>query len=225
MHPLIRVLSLIVFTLFMASGDWRVVGIALLSLTVAYALDRVRPDARVWFMLRRLRLFLISIVILYGFMTPGEYVLPGLDLPISHEGLLEGAIRSVNLIAIIFAVNWLMQTATRSQLVQSIYWLARPLKLLGVEPSRLALRLVLTLECVATLKELQTEQASDTPRTGSAVERIAARGSALVKQAIELSERGEPHMVDLATPSSPGVLQWLGLAVLVAALLLLTHGI
>ncbi len=110
-------------------------------------------------MLKRLRWFFLSLIILYFWATPGEPLWPvgdGLLAPWwmpTREGLAGGAVRIAALCAIILAVSALLNTLSRTELLQAIHGLLRPFRHLGLSTTTVALRIVLVFEAMA---EVQT---------------------------------------------------------------------
>lgn len=116
--------------------------------------------ARTWRLVRRVRVLLLAITVLFAWFTPGEAVL--LDWPSlgpTREGLALAAVHAARLLAVVCAVGVLLERLPLPRLVGGLYALARPLRPLGVAPERLALRLLLVLRHVEA-----------SPRGGGAVD-------------------------------------------------------
>lgn len=114
-------------------------------------------------LLRRARWLLLSIVLIYAYATPGEFVagLPD-GLAPSHEGLRDGGIQTLRLVAMLAALSVLLASSSRAQIMAGIYQLSRPFRLIGLQPERFAARLWLTLHYVehmppGTLKTLHEQ--------------------------------------------------------------------
>jgi energy-coupling factor transporter transmembrane protein EcfT len=111
----------------------------------ALALARARTAQLV----RRVRVLLLAITILFAWFTPGEAAL--LDWPRlgpTREGLALAAVHAARLLAVVCAVGILLERLPLARLVGGLYALARPLRLVGLAPERLALRLLLVLRYV-----------------------------------------------------------------------------
>lgn len=123
-------------------------GPAVLSCTVAALLfARVRGLR----LLRRIRVLLLAIVVLFAWFTPGEALL--LDWPRlgpSREGSVLALVHGARLVAVVCAVALLLEHLPLARLIGGLYALSRPLRLIGVPPERLALRLLLVLRYVDT---------------------------------------------------------------------------
>lgn len=106
--------------------------------------------ARMLRMLRRVRVLLAAIILVYGWSTPGLYVWPGWLSP-TREGLWFGLIQGLRLLAVLTSLQWLLRTLKRDDLFAGVYLLAAPLGWLGVNRQRWALRLALTMDYAETL--------------------------------------------------------------------------
>ncbi len=105
--------------------------------------------ARTLRLLRRVRILLGAIFVLFAWFTPGEALL--LDWPRlgpSREGSLLALAHAGRLMAVVCAVALLLERLSVERLVSGLYTLARPLRLLGLSAERLALRLLLVLRYV-----------------------------------------------------------------------------
>lgn len=111
-------------------------------------------------LLKRARWLLLSIVLIYAYATPGEFVAGIADgFAPTHEGLLQGGIQALRLAVMLAALSVLLATCSRGQIMAGIYQLLNPFRLFGLQPERFAARLWLTLHYVehmppGTLKKL-----------------------------------------------------------------------
>ena len=143
-------------------------GLILLLWLAAVASIQVLPSAALWpavlacaaaaclfararslRLLRRIRLLLLAIVVLFAWFTPGEALL--LDWPRagpSREGSALALVHGARLVAVVCAVALLLEHLPLARLIGGLYALSRPLRLIGVPPERLALRLLLVLHYV-----------------------------------------------------------------------------
>ncbi|MCW9024989.1 MAG: hypothetical protein OQK73_09950 [Gammaproteobacteria bacterium] len=169
MHPVIRIINLLVFILCLSRAH---AGQLLLGFLILLPHYFQRPtDVRLAMkMVSRMRWFFLSILILYVWMAPAGQV-PEISLQTHIPALLMGLERVGALLLIIFAVTYIISSLSREQLLGAIYWLAAPLKLFKLKRETLALRMVLSLEAVQQL--LSEKKNSST--------RIEAKSSALQK--------------------------------------------
>jgi hypothetical protein len=103
-----------------------------------------------WFrLLRRLRYIVLALLVLFAWQTPGIMVLPGLGMFSPTWDGLRAAIEPVTrLMAVVSVVALMLHYLTTESWVSSLYVLVRPLRFLGVEPERFAIRLRLVLDYV-----------------------------------------------------------------------------
>jgi energy-coupling factor transporter transmembrane protein EcfT len=102
-----------------------------------------------WIMLRRSRWLLLSLLGVYAFATPGDPLFPAWGfLSPSLSGLESGLAQAWRLALLLSTLALLMRSCPRERLLSGIYQLLRPLRLLGVTPERIAVRLWLTLHYV-----------------------------------------------------------------------------
>ena len=100
-------------------------------------------------LLRRVRVLLLAIVILFAWFTPGEAFLHDWPrLGPTREGLALAALHAARLLAVVCAVAVLLERLSLQRLVGGLHALSRPLRVIGVPPERLALRLLLVLRYV-----------------------------------------------------------------------------
>ncbi len=102
--------------------------------------------ARFRTLLRRTRWIMVSLLFIYGYVTPGEALwnAAGAWSP-THEGLTDGALQLCRLIAALAGLAIVLNLLDRQKLMGGIYSLAWPLRLLGLSRERVAVRLALTL--------------------------------------------------------------------------------
>lgn len=103
-------------------------------------------------LLRRARWLLLSMLLIYAFSTPGEYIphMPDAWAP-TYEGLRAGGLQMARLVAMLAALSLLLATSNREDIMAGIYLLLQPLRPLGLDPERFAARLWLTLHYVETM--------------------------------------------------------------------------
>lgn len=100
-------------------------------------------------LLRRVRILLLAIVVLFAGFTPGEAVF--VDWPAlspSREGVLQAMVHAGRLMAVVFCVALLLERLSSERLVGGLYALSRPLAVLGLPAERVAVRMLLVLRYV-----------------------------------------------------------------------------
>jgi energy-coupling factor transport system permease protein len=97
-------------------------------------------------LVRRTRWIMLSLLLIYAWSTPG-HALPesfGVFGP-TREGLVDGALQLIRLLAALAALALLLDRLHRQHLIAGLYALFAPLQWLGLSRERLAVRLALTL--------------------------------------------------------------------------------
>ncbi|WP_172600037.1 CbiQ family ECF transporter T component [Sulfuricystis multivorans] len=97
------------------------VAAACIALAIVLASDRTRA------LLRRTRWLLLSLLMLYLFFTPGEY-LPGMagTLGLTHEGLRRGAEQIGRLLTLLASLALLHRQLGTTGLLAGLHWLLTP---------------------------------------------------------------------------------------------------
>jgi energy-coupling factor transport system permease protein len=101
---------------------------------------------RLMTLLRRTRWIIVSLLIVYSFMTPGEamwrmqYVLSP-----TKEGVVDGLMQLSRLVCVLAGLSILLTLLTQQKLISGLYTLSYPLRFVGVSRERIAVRLGLTL--------------------------------------------------------------------------------
>lgn len=120
----------------------------------------------------RLKWLFISIVVLYGWFTPG---LPLLDLAAvnmpTREGISQALFRVLLLAALVAAVMWLVKPLSANVLSQALSRLLRPLQLVGIDVNLLSIRLAMTLAAVSGIQSLLAQRKDQgwLPAAGAAI--------------------------------------------------------
>lgn len=105
-----------------------------------------RAHQRFLALLRRTRWILLSLALLYAYVTPGEPLFAqwGVLSPV-REGLLEGGLQLARLLTILASLAVLLSLLAREEIIAALYALLYPLQYLGLARERIAVRLALTL--------------------------------------------------------------------------------
>ncbi len=134
---------------------WLLVAIALQSLRVAPLLAAglfltgaaLKISARrLYGLLRRTRWIMFSLLVIYGYVTPGEalWAHAGTLSP-TVEGLTDGLLQLSRLAFALAALSIVLALLSQHELAAGLYTLAYPLRWFGVSRERFAARLALTL--------------------------------------------------------------------------------
>lgn len=106
---------------------------------------------RVKRLIRRVRVLLLAIFVLFAWFTPGAAVV--VDWPLlspTREGVSLALEHGGRLVAVVCCVALLLEALPPGRLVGGLHVACRPLALIGISPERLALRLLLVLHYVET---------------------------------------------------------------------------
>jgi hypothetical protein len=210
MHPLIRVVCFLIFAGWLALGDLSRLLCAFLLLILGYIWlgSPLRP-ART--MLYRLRWFFVSLLVLYGWFTPGEALWFAAGSAVaavvpSIEGLIAGLGRIAALTAIVLGVNLLLRSTTREQLLTAVYGLARPLSPFGKLRERLAIRMALVIEVLESVRALVATRLA----TSGGLRSVRAAGELTSQVVIDVIERADSDTKEVRTVTDDPVplLQW-----------------
>lgn len=210
-HPAVRIVLLCVFVAGVAGGQPRelVFGAGLLAAAYGYGRAPLRPALT---MLRRLRWFLMSILVVFLWFTPGEaprwLQALGQWAP-TVEGAHAGALRVAALVLIVAAVNLLLQSTSRDQLLGAICWLASPLRA-GDAGQRLAVRATLALDKVSAMQQrVGAERQARMGARGSRMTRARNLAVGLVQNALDAAENEPLQRLVIDRPVAPPPAQWL----------------
>jgi|GEM_PF-1958489 len=151
MHPAIRIISLIIVTIFITQGSWLSILLVCLLLLPFYFKQPEYLFSAVK-MAVRLKWFFLSILLLYFYYTP-ELPQEQNSLAQIEQRFIPGLMRISILLTILFAVNLFIKTTSKEQILAALLWLFSPLKLFHIEIDRMALRAILTIEYIEYIAE------------------------------------------------------------------------
>ena len=210
MHPVIRVISLIVLGSAMALSQGRAVLFATSLVLALYVVTSTTHLAPALKMLRRMRWLFISIVGFYFWFTPGEPLWGSASswLP-SVEGMQQGGARIAALVTLVLAVNLLLQTTPRDAMVSAVLWLTQPLRWIGFAHERLAVRLTLVFEAVREVQSLYAAAAPTNVERRTPLARFGDRVATLFEQTLQRADAQELHALSVDISASPPWYQWL----------------
>jgi energy-coupling factor transport system permease protein len=227
-HPVIRVVSLIVFAIVVTRISlWH-----MLPAVLAFGLVYVRflhtpARKRALAVLYRMRWFFVSLLFVYGWLSPDPLTgQVSLWTWPSQAGLYAGCRQLLALVLIMLAVNLLLVCSRRQELVQAVYWLARPLGWFGLSRERLAVRLVLVLDRAVDVREQVGQEMADhrtqmnRPRPRWRLATLANMAAILIGRTLKRIESAEDQQLTFTPLSAPPWYQW-GLPTVIIPLLLL----
>jgi hypothetical protein len=251
MHAAIKIICFLLFSVAISLADVRLLLLGFLLLTPLYVLN-LSVDSRVPFtcalqMLRRLRWLFLSIFIVYVFFTPGILLWTGVLWSPTLEGLQQGAARIAVLVLLVAAVNVLLVSTEQVEFFGALSWCLQPLSWLGLSPQRLAVRIVLTVQWVAVVRDtypanadvnntntLDSKKMSEycdpvqqgqPPLLGSRqlkLKRMLDTALTLFSQVVVAAETAPLERIQIPKQTAPPLLQWLWPLLLTVVFLLTT---
>ncbi len=146
MHPFVKILCFVLILLLTNTlrDQW------LIALCAGLCLMAVWSNKRNFLrVVRRMRWLFISLLIIYAFTTPGEYI-PELLAYASptYEGCVLGLLQITKLLIALASLSLLFASSSKQDLIAGLYMLLTPLKLFGLNVERFSARLMLTLDYV-----------------------------------------------------------------------------
>lgn len=212
-HPLIRVVCFLVFSVCLAFGNGMDLLCGALLLIAAYVATSPRHLSPAVRMLSRLRWFLLSLLIVYGWFTPGNPLFGAeggrfAAMWPSREGLMEGLLRAALLAAIVAGANLLLRTTAREQMLLAVYGLTRPLALFGVSRERVAVRMVLVIDALDPVRRIVTERMAAAPGGRPDLRSAGRFASGVMQHVVREAEAVTCGSVQLSGAGAPPPAQW-----------------
>lgn len=153
MHPLVKINCLVVLALslqFLKPYYLIILGTILLVLVWCFCFTQFTR------MLKRLRWLLLFMLVIYAFNTPGQFVNHWpLSISPTYEGVWYGLNQALKIIIMLLGVTLLLFSVSREAFIGAIYQLLKPLVFIGIDRSRFAVRLWLTLTYVDSQPKIQ----------------------------------------------------------------------
>lgn len=142
-HPAVFILLWVFLTIALQSLH----EVALLSVGIPLTVIAFKiSTVRLFTLLRRTRWIMISLLLIYGYVTPGDALLvqAGIYSP-TLQGLTDGALQLCRLAFALAGLSVVLGLLPQQQLIAGLYSIAYPLRYLNVSRERIAVRLALTL--------------------------------------------------------------------------------
>ncbi len=213
-HPVIRIFSFLVFAALISLVDLTGLVLAALAVVALYVLIDAGHFASAWAMMRRMRWFFLSIMVLFFWFTPGQ-PLGSSWLTIDYgwlptqQGVENGVLRVGALALIILAVNLLLRTSSREELFSAIHWMARPLSRVGVSHERLAVRMVLVMDSLAEVQDMVRHVMGSIRGKARTLRHIGHFSSEVFSRVTDRAEAAPCRTIELSRCSAPPAYQWL----------------
>ncbi len=207
-----RILSLALLTLIVNTQGWSGLLFFLVPLSVLYY-QFPHQGRQIILLARKIRWFFLSIVILYFWFYPGSDLLPFIGkLSPSVEGVNQAALRISSLLLVISYSGFLLLLTPRDELVSGIQFLLSPLRLIGIDSQRFALRLGLVLSIVPQMSVQQpvTDERNKINNISALIDRAADMIKSASEQAncfklsdtVIIEQPPRPGIVDILVPLS-----------------------
>lgn len=225
MHPVIRIVTFVVLTAFLARGDLANILVACAALLgLSLRLDGGAWRAA-WRLLRRMRWLFLSITVIYLWLTPGVPLIPGIPslaewLP-TVDGLWLGVLRALSLALMVTAASLLLFVTSRDEILAALHWLMTPLGLLRFPHERFAVRAALSLEAVAQVQSHVRSALAGAEKVGGPLQRIGSVAAAVFGTVTGEAECASCEPITLIRRPPPPLVQW-GLPLLLAATMLIS---
>ncbi|MDH5179532.1 MAG: energy-coupling factor transporter transmembrane protein EcfT [Gammaproteobacteria bacterium] len=222
MHPVIRVSLFLVFALFISRSDLPRLLIGSLFLLPILILGKAFDWHALYRAVSRIRWFLLSILVLYGWLTPGPPLFGTVwfDGP-SLQGLHAGLYQVMSLILMITALVAMIGKLSRETLLGAVYWWSYPLQWLGISREVLVLRLIMVMERVERLQQ-DISRISTEKREASRLQRLAGITGEVFQLVDQNAQQEASKCVTIQKVLSPPLWQW-GYPCLLAGIFLLSR--
>ncbi len=209
MHPGIRIVCFLVVMAFLARADFPLITFLLFVFPLLAFRQFFSVAKRTWQFVIRLRWFWLSIVLLYGLMTPGDVLFSlASGVYITTNGLIAGVQRSLGLLVVLIYFSWLISTVDEHGLLAAVFWLLGPLRYIGISVDKLGLRISLTLRAATQLQQ----QSEKTAKQQSGLKKkwlaLPERLSTMFNQVLRTAKNESVEDIDIEY-TQPGLLQWL----------------
>jgi hypothetical protein len=208
-HPLIRVVALLVFIAGLALARPTLLGAGFVLLLLLYRLTGFPAPRILLRMIVRLRWLLVAILLVYGWSTPGAALLPAISAwSPTVEGMSLGLLRILSLVMIVAAVHLLMQVTTRKQLLPAIMQLINPVTTVTAR-ERLAVRILLSIEAVTQVQSLVSETLTRQPLKNHRLSTLGVTAQTLYMSVLNKAALAGENVIEIVEPESPPLWQWL----------------
>jgi energy-coupling factor transporter transmembrane protein EcfT len=148
-HPASRILIYLLAALAIPGLPFFLLSILFLLAIGALIVQRRAPLGLIY----RTRWLLLILLFGYAYSFPGESIWPALgNFGPSWEGAQQGGEQAARLIVVLLWLDVLVLRLPADELLSGLYQLIRPFARLGIDPSRVALRLGLTLRAIEGLE-------------------------------------------------------------------------
>lgn len=208
MHPLIRVVVLLVFVAGLALAKPALMGAAVALLLLLYLVAGFPALDRLLQMILRLRWLLLAMLLVYGWWTPGVALLPAIGAwSPTTGGLYAGFLRVLSLLLIVAAVHLLLQVTSRRELLPAIMQLIGPVCTQSGR-ERIAVRILLSLEAVPRVQSLVSQTLKKHPLNSRKLSTLGIAARELYSAVLDKAAQVGTDVIDVIELESPPLWQW-----------------
>lgn len=142
-HP--AALILLWIFLVVAMQSLQIIGLLLVG-ALLLAVACMLSASRLRTLLHRTRWIMLSLLLIYAYITPGEAIwAPLAQFSPTHEGLADGLLQLCRIACVLAGLSIVQCLLSQQQFIGGLYALAYPLYYLGLSRERIAVRMALTL--------------------------------------------------------------------------------
>jgi len=208
-HPLIRIVALLVFITGLALAKPALLGAAIGLLLLLYLVTGFPAPGKLLQMILRLRWLLLAMLLVYGWWTPGASLLPAIGAwSPTTEGLYVGFLRVLSLLLIVTAVHLLIQVTSRRELLPAIMQLIGPV-CTDSGRERIAVRILLSLEAVPRVQSLVSQTLKKHPLNSRKLSTLGIAARELYSAVLDRAAQVGTDVIDVIELESPPLWQWL----------------
>ena len=209
MHAVIRILCLLVFSVAVVYGGPIDLLLAFLLLVILYSSNTTVSWQAVWQSLGQIRWLLLTIIILYSWMTPGQALIPQYaNYSPSQEGVLMGLERCLALVFMLAAVYWVLHSMARQELLAALLFLLSVVPVSAEKRARVAVRIMLSLELLPRIRERISTSMKQLPESrNNSWYQVSWLAKFFDQWLLEI-EQEEPVWIELPTQKTIPVWQW-----------------
>lgn len=225
-HPLVRLLLLILLAALLPALDLPALTLVFAAIILASMRSAAADWRRLLSAIRRLRWLLVSIFIVHlGFPADGIAVFGGSIWLPGPAAVRVACEHAAFLVVLLAAVELLRQTTPVGQVAASLVSLLEPLRAVGADTRKFALRLALTMEAVPECGRLLSDYARERRGKERGVRAWADAAAELVRVTeMRAAADGTGGGVELPALQRTGWRDWLAFGAACAALILLVYG-
>lgn len=158
----------LLFIFALSLNFWSLNILLLLVLALVFLLN-YQHNNHYYQLMRRLKWFYLVMFAIFVFNTPGEHLISWpFHFKPTYEGLKMGLVQVLRIALVLALVSIILTRNTKQQLISGLYFIMKPLSLIGLDIERFSARLWLTLHYV----EVPQVDTKDAPMPNNLIERL-----------------------------------------------------